>query len=267
VGAPEPGRAGGRVALLRASFPERPALGTAVSRAILLRAAAGELPPTIRVARPGPVLAFGRQDAASRGYPDAVRAAREAGFEPVERLAGGRAAVFHEGTLSLSMAVPDHTPAARTEARFEGMAEVVRTALARLGLDARIGEVPGEYCPGAWSVNARGRSKLAGIGQRLISGAAHLGGVVVVTGAGRVRDVLVPVYRALELDWDPATAGSVELEVPGLDLETVERSLLTELAARYDPVESELDPETIALAERLEHEHRAPARRAPGLGN
>ena len=89
MGAPEPGRAGKRVALLRASFPDRPALGTAVSRAILLRAAAGELPPTIRVARPGPVLAFGRQDAASRGYLEAVRAAREAGFEPVERLAGG----------------------------------------------------------------------------------------------------------------------------------------------------------------------------------
>ena len=267
MGAPEPGRAGERVALLRASFPERPALGTAVSRAILLRAAAGELPPTIRVARPGPVLAFGRQDAASRGYLEAVRAAREAGFEPVERLAGGRAAVFHEGTLSVSMAVPDRTPAARTEVRFEGMAEVVRTALARLGVEARIGQVPGEYCPGAWSVNARGRSKLAGIGQRLISGAAHLGGVVVVTDADRVADVLVPVYRALELDWDPATVGSVEDEVPGLEPDPVERSLLDELSARYDPVESDLDPETIALAERLEHEHRAPARRAPGLSN
>jgi octanoyl-[GcvH]:protein N-octanoyltransferase len=266
VGAAELGRSGERVALLRASFPDRPALGTAVSRAILLRAAAGELPPTIRVARPGPVLAFGRQDAASRGYLEAVRAAREAGFEPVERLAGGRAAVFHEGTLSVSMAVPDGTPAARTEARFEEMAGVVRTSLARLGVDARIGEVPGEYCPGAWSVNARGRSKLAGIGQRLISGAAHLGSVVVATEAGRVRDVLVPVYRALELDWDPATAGSVEQEVPGLDVDAVERSLLDELAARYDPVDSELDTQTVALAERLEHEHRAPARRAPGLG-
>jgi octanoyl-[GcvH]:protein N-octanoyltransferase len=265
VGAPEPGRAGERVALLRASFPERPALGTAVSRAILLRAAAGELPPTIRVSRPGPVLAFGRQDAASRGYLEAVRAARGSGFEPVERLAGGRAAVFHEGTLSVSMAVPDGMPAARTETRFEGMAEAVRTALARLGVDARIGEVPGEYCPGAWSVNARGRAKLAGIGQRLISGAAHLGSVIVVRDAARVREVLVPVYEALELGWDPATVGSVEDEVPGVDMDGAEDSLLDELRRRYDLVDSTLDRQTIELAERLEPEHRAPARRPPGL--
>jgi octanoyl-[GcvH]:protein N-octanoyltransferase len=254
-----------QVALVRASFPRRPALGTAVSRAILLRVAAGELPPTIRLHRPGPVLAFGRQDVASPGYAEAVRAARAAGFEPVERLAGGRAAVFHEGTFSLSQAVPDTTPPTRTEERFERMAELVREALARLGIDARIGEVPGEYCPGTWSVNARGRTKLAGIGQRLISGAAHLGGVIVVRDAARVREVLTPVYRALGLDWDPATVGSAEDEVAGVEPDAVERSLLDELSARFDIAESELDPETMALAKRLEREHRAPARRAPGL--
>ena len=89
-------------------------------------------------------------------------------------------------------------------------------ALARLGVDARVGEVPGEYCPGAFSVNARGRTKLAGVGQRLISGAAHLGGVVVVRDSAGVRDVLIPVYEALGLEWDPETTGSVEDEVPGV---------------------------------------------------
>src|SRR5918996_299999 len=46
------------------SFPDRPAFGTAVSRAILLRVAAGELPETIRLGRPGRSVAFGRQDRA-----------------------------------------------------------------------------------------------------------------------------------------------------------------------------------------------------------
>jgi len=33
-------------------------------------------------------------------------------------------------------------------------------AFRRLGVDARVGEVSGEYCPGAHSVNARGATKL-----------------------------------------------------------------------------------------------------------
>ena len=90
---------------------------------------------------------------------------------------------------------------------------MITGALRGLGVDARVGEVPGEYCPGAYSVNARGAAKLAGIGQRMIRGGAHLGGVVVASGGGEIADVLRPVYRALELDWDPATSGSVTDEL------------------------------------------------------
>jgi octanoyl-[GcvH]:protein N-octanoyltransferase len=249
---------GGPVRLLRASFPDRPALGTAISRAILLRVAAGELPPTMRLHRPGAVLAFGRQDVHAPGYSEAVRAARDAGFEAVERLAGGRAAVFHPGTLAVSQAMADANPMARTEARFQTMAQAVAAALARLGVDARIGEVPGEYCPGEWSVNAHGRTKLAGIGQRIVAGAAYLGGVIVVRDAGRVRDVLVPVYQALGLDWDPATAGSVEDELGRADMDEAEEAVLAELGARYDLRETELDAGTMRLAESLEAEHLSP---------
>lgn len=224
----------------------------------MLRVAAGGLPPTLRLHRPGSELAFSRQDVVSPGYREAARAAREAGFEPVQRLAGGRAAVFHDGTLALARAVPDRNPAARTHARFEELAGILAQAISRLGVDARVGEVPGEYCPGEWSVNARGRTKLVGIGQRIVKGGAHLGAVVVVRGGARIRDVLVPVYEALGLEWDPETAGSVEDEVGPTDLAEVERAILEELNARYELVDSELDPETLALAERLEPEQLAP---------
>ena len=135
-----------------------------------------------------------------------------------------------------------------THERFESIAGLVAAALARLGVDARVGEVPREYCPGAWSVNARGRTKLAGIGQRLIAGGAHAGGVLVVTGSELLRDALVPVYAALELDWDPATAGSVEDEVPGIGLDDAEEAILAELGERFELVEAELDPATLELA-------------------
>src|SRR5215210_2522410 len=129
----------------RESFATSPARSTAVARAVLMRVAAGELPATFRLHRPGRILAFSKQDAASPGFRAAVGAARAVDFEPVIRLAGGRAAVYHEGTLALSWAVPDHRPSARTEARFRELAELLRDALSDLGVDARVGEIPGEY--------------------------------------------------------------------------------------------------------------------------
>jgi octanoyl-[GcvH]:protein N-octanoyltransferase len=242
----------------REAFPAPAARSTAVARAVLVRVAEGDLPPTFRLHRPGRILAFSKQDAASEGFGDAVRAARAAGFEPVIRLAGGRAAVYHEDTLALSWAVADRRPSARTEARFRELAELLRDALGELGVNARVGEIPGEYCPGAWSVNARGKTKLAGTGQRLIAGAAHRGAVIVVGGTKLVREVLVPTYEALGLDWDPATAGSVEDEVAGVSVAQVEEAIIARLAERYELSDSHLDAETLALAERLESEHAVP---------
>lgn len=243
--------------LIHDSFPDDPALDTAVSRALLERVAAGALPETLRLARPGAMVAFGKQDAVGREYPKAVRAAREAGFEAVLRLAGGRAAVFHEGTIELAQATPEPDPRPGIHERFERSADLVTAALRGLGVDARVGEVAGEYCPGGYSVNAGGRTKLAGLGQRLISGGVHVGGVIVVDGADRVRDALVPVYRALGLDWDPATAGAVADEVPGTTVDDVLEALRGAYAERYRPVEGGLDEETLALARRLAPQHLA----------
>jgi octanoyl-[GcvH]:protein N-octanoyltransferase len=216
--------------LIRHSFPEEPELSTAISRTILRRVAAGDLPPTVRIHRPGREVAFGRQDVASPGYQAATEAARAAGFAAVERLAGGRAAVFHEGTIAIARAYGDPQPPKRTYARFEEMAELIAAALEGLGVDARVGEVPGEYCPGAYSVNARGTTKLAGIGQRMIRGGAHMGGVVVASGGREIADVLVPVYEALELDWEPSTSGSVADELGReVDPGEVEEALIAEL--------------------------------------
>jgi octanoyl-[GcvH]:protein N-octanoyltransferase len=130
------------------------------------------------------------------------------------------------------------------------MAELITAALRGLGVDARVGEVPGEYCPGAYSVNARGKAKVAGIGQRMIRGGAHLGGVVVAAGGDRIAEVLVPVYRALELDWDPATSGSVSDELGReVDPGEIEEALIAELGNRYELIDAELDEETLSLAE------------------
>jgi lipoate-protein ligase A len=236
--------------LIRHSFPDQPELSTAISRTILRRVAAGELPPTIRIHRPGNEVAFGRQDLASPRYEAAAGAARAAGFAAVERLAGGRAAVFHSGTIAIARAYPDPQPPKRTYARFEEMADQIAGALRGLGVDARVGELPGEYCPGAYSVNARGAVKLSGIGQRMIRGGAHMGGVVVASGGAEVARALEPVYEALELEWDPATSGDVSAELGRqVDPGEIEEALIAELAKTYELVDAELDEETLRQAE------------------
>ena len=258
------------IRLIEASFTDDGYLDTGVSSVLLRQVSNGEAGAAIRLHRTGPILAFGRLDRLRPGYRRAVELARAHGYEPVERLAGGRAAVFHEGTISFSHVVPTAAvPGAYrgTRERFTAMAETMAAALGELAVDARIGEVSGEYCPGEFSVNARGEAKLAGVGQRVLAGGAHVGGVVVVRGAGRIRAVLEPIYEALELDWHPATTGSVALEI-GDDDETIpndrpdpliERTmaaLRTTLSRTYDLIPTTLDETTLALAGNLAPTHQ-----------
>lgn len=243
--------------LLRDAFPDPATRDTAVSHAILRRVSAGLDPPTLRVHRPGDIVAFGPKDRLEPGYARAVEAAAALGFGSVQRLAGGRAAVFHLGSIAFSWAIPDPSPRLRIRQRFDEVAGIMAAAFRDLGVDARVGEVPGEYCPGEHSVNAGGRTKVMGVGQRVVLRAAHVGGVIVVGDAARIREVLVPVNEALGLAWDPATVGSLQDEAGPLPWEEAERAVLARFAERYDLQPSEVDAETLALARRMEPQHEA----------
>ena len=241
--------------VLEDSFSDDPAFDVAVSRAVMFRVARRELPETVRIARPAAVIAFAKRDALAPGYARAVQAAEAEGFGAVLRLAGGRAAVFHEGTLEVAHAAAATDPRAGIHERFRAEATLMCRALERLGVDARVGEVAGEYCPGRWSVNAAGARKLVGIGQRVVAGGSHTGSVIVVEDGDRVRRVLGPVYSALSLGWDPETVGAVDEEAPGATWATVRDALLAEYGARYELVSGSLDEETLALARDLAPEH------------
>ena len=222
----------------------------------MFRVAARELPETLRIAHPGTTVAFAKRDAVAPGYEEAVRAAREHGFEATLRLAGGRAAIFHDGTMEIGHAVPGDEPRAGIHERFERTAERLAGALASVGVDARVGEVVGEYCPGRYSVNARGAAKLAGIGQRVVGGGSHTGVVLVVEGEDRINAVLAPVYDALGLSWHPSVTGSVRSEAPSAGWTSVRDAVLTEYSREYALIDAEVDPETLELAKGLAAEHR-----------
>jgi len=255
-----------RILVHEDSFPERPAYDTAVSRALLMAVGEGRSPAALRLYEPGDAVAFSLLDRVQPGFRDAVAAARARGFDAVLRLAGGRAAVFTRETLGFAWCIPDPEPRARVTARFDEIAATIAAALQRLGVDARVGAVPGEYCPGDHSVNARGESKLMGVGQRIVRGAAHVGGVIVLGGSSRIRDVLVPVYERMGFAWDPASVGSLEDEIGAVSRAAVIDALLAELAKRHELERAPLAPGLLAAAENRESEHRLPGSGSDGKG-
>ena len=247
------------IQLTTEGFPGRPGMDIAVSRALLLAASDGDAPETFRLHRPGRVVAFGKRDTLEPGYEAAARESRRRGYEAVERLAGGRAAVFHEGTLAFSWSIPDPAPREGIGERFEALTTVVLGALSRLGIaDGRVGEIPGEYCPGTYSVNVGGTIKVMGVGQRLAKRAAHVGGVIVVTGSHELRDILAPVYERLALPWRPETGGALEDVADGLTLDDVERAVVDELSSTHRLTHSRLAAGLLEHAELLAPEHLAP---------
>lgn len=233
--------------------PSDPALDIARSHATLLRVARGELAPLPRVYRPAPAVAFGRLDGRRPGFPAAVRAARERGFAPVMRLAGGQAAAYDEASLVVEQFLGPGDAGTDLHARFADMTALLAGALRDLGVDAGVGELPGEYCPGEHSVHSRATLKVAGAAQRVVRGAAMVSAVVVVGHGAAIRDVLVAVYGALDVDWRPATAGSLDEHHPELTVDAVEGAILTALggAAPW-----RTDPATEALAAELVARHR-----------
>jgi octanoyl-[GcvH]:protein N-octanoyltransferase len=244
------------VRLLRDSFPERPALDIAISHALLTRVAAGALGATMRLYRPGPTLAFGRLDVLRPGFRRAGAAARAHGLEPVVRLAGGHAAAYDEDSLIYEEITPQPDVTAGLHDRFRDGAAVLAGALDDLGVDARVGEIPGEYCAGAYTVSASGRLKLVGVAQRAVRGAALLTAFVLVGGGDRVRAALVDVYDELGLAWDPRTAGALDDVLPGASIGAVEEALLA--AGGRELTVAALDEPTLELAHRLEARHRWP---------
>jgi lipoate-protein ligase A len=242
------------VELLRARHPRDPVLDAAITHALLRQVGAGERGPVARVFRPGPTLAFGRLDALAPGYAAARAAARDHGSTPLLRLGGGHAAGYDEGAVLVEVVRPIATIAEGIPERFAAITTLLVEALASLGIAARVGVLPGEYCAGDWSVNAAGL-KLAGTAQRSIRGASLVTAMVIAEGGARLRDTLTDVYAALDIVWRTGTAGAANDIVGALTAADVERALIATLAAHERLTAGELDAATLALAETLRPAH------------
>ncbi|WP_240689525.1 lipoate--protein ligase family protein [Brevibacterium sp. S111] len=198
-----------------------PVAELAFARVLLDSVKAGRRGATLRMYRPQPTLAFGARDRFLPGFTTAIEAARDHGFTPVLRSLGGRAAAYHPGSLVIDHIEPSDSFITNTNARFTGFGLDYVEVLRGIGVDARLGEIPGEYCPGEHSVNVAGRIKAIGTAQRVVSGAWLFSSSVVVEDPDPIRAVLTDVEAALGIDWDPTTGGSISEIHPEVTVDAV----------------------------------------------
>lgn len=187
---------------------------------LLREVAQGKRGPLLRIYRPAPTVAFGQRDTRAPGYEAAAQASCDAGFAPLIRKAGGRAMAYHPGSWVIDHVQPEKDAMLTHQHRFEHFANLFVEVFTRLGVPAAVGELPGEYCPGEYSVHGiatgegrfeKGRTvKLVGTAQRVVQGAWLFSSAVVLEDTEPIAAVTESVYKAMDLELDPRTIGSAQ---------------------------------------------------------
>ena len=201
-----------------------------ISVELLNGAVTGYFPERLyRSYRPARTVAFTMRERHLPGFAAAWEAASASGFTPVLRRTGGRVAAYDHSCLVIDVIEPATNQHAHRDS-FGRVAVAIAETLRGLGVDARVGPVPGEYCPGEFSVGARGRVKLVGIAQRVARDFRLISCVVAVDPAPQIAEVLARVNAELAFEWNPETCGSVVAENATLRFHTVESALRVALA-------------------------------------
>lgn len=195
--------------LVTTAHPDDPAREMALTEALLDATGRGERPEAVRVYRPGPTVAFGRSDRLRTGYEAARTAALAHGRTPVVRLGGGHAAAYDRDCVVVEVIRRRDDAAGGLEERFADLTALLIDALGGAGVTAEVGELPGEYCPGRFSLHLPNGPKVAGVAQRVTVRANLTTAVLVVAGGAGLRAAIVDVYAALGLPVDPRTAGAL----------------------------------------------------------
>jgi lipoate-protein ligase A len=192
-----------------------------------------------RIYRPQRTVALTSRDIATYGYDNALAQAENLGFTPVVRSPGGRAVAYHEESLVLDIMSQDPNPHGLINKRFEAIGEIFIETFDRLGISAKLGQVPREFCPGKYSVISE-NVKLVGTAQRIMRGGWLIGASVIVRNVAPVREVLGNVYRALDLDMDPTTIGALNEFDSTISVDDLGASLISTLKDHFEVMDIEL---------------------------
>lgn len=197
----------------------------------------------------GPTVAFSSKDLRSPGIVRATRIARDAGFAAVVRSPGGRMVAYDSGAVVIDHLTGSIDLRQAGRSTFSHHAEAHADVLRSLGdVDARVGEVEGEYCPGEYSVNVGGRIKIVGSAQRVTGTGALFSTVVQVRLPDVVRDVIVAVSESLGYAVRESSIGGLADVAPHLTAERVAEAFAADYRERLETVDAHLDPAVLAHA-------------------
>lgn len=187
----------------------------------------------LRFRRPRATAAFSPQDTTHPDYERIKDQALALGFEPIERGTGGKLTMFDEHALVITLIWPHPEPHLHTMQRYEIFSGAIASSLLKLGINARVGELRNEYCPGKYSINAEGRVKLVGIAQRMNRRCVHMGAIIAIERSRRACSAITEAYDAMGLPFDPATYGAVADLVPTLSYATACAAMRQSITADF----------------------------------
>ena len=210
--------------------------------AVLLRDAHASWREVVHVQRASrPTVAFSSRDLRSPGIVEATAVAREAGFAAVVRSPGGRMVAYDAGAVLIDHLTRSDELALAGSTTFADNAASHVEVLRGLGdLDARVGEVEQEYCPGEFSINVGGVAKVLGSAQRITGRTALFSTVLQVEMSARVRRVLQDVSAALGYPLRESSVAGLSDFLPGLTPDRVADALRADYVARLSLEPGEL---------------------------
>lgn len=233
---------------------ESPAAGYGYAATVFEQVASGERPAVFSISPSTLHVGVTRRDTHRPGFDEAVRAANREGYPVLVRGAGGGAIAGGPGTFGFSIIRPPEEGEdlrLGIRKRYDEAASIALAAFARLGVEAEMGEVSEEFCPGDQSVRVGGFEngmKLSGIAGRVTRRAASVGGIVLVSGEKELARILGLVYGAMDLPFRPASVGSLQRAGSAATLEEAMEAFATEAEERYGAKRVALDERTLEEA-------------------
>ena len=224
-------------------------------RTVFDQVARGTRPATVSITPSTRHVGVTRRDTFRPGFEDAVRAAGEMGYPVLVRSSGGGATAADRGTFGFSIIRPADENESRRgiRERYDEAAAFVLAAFSRLGVEAEVGEVRDEFCPGDHSIRVGDREdgmKIVGIAQRITRRATSVGGIVLVEGERELARVLGRVYGAMRLPFRSGSVGSLRRAGYEVGTQDVIEAFATEAERVYGAVRAPIGERTLGLASR-----------------
>ncbi|MEY4996898.1 MAG: hypothetical protein RLY59_302 [Actinomycetota bacterium] len=195
----------------------------------------------VRLYRPAPTVAFSGRETSLPGFAEAVGEAIAFGSEPVIRPAGGRMVALDQNWLVLDVITPEVGREIAHKDMFLAHGHTFVEMLTGLGIEASVGGVAGEYCPGDYSINARNTVKIVGTAQRVTRGARLFSASIPFHISPDVSQLFTRINALLNLEWNPHTLGSIEHEAPHCSIDELESAVVSHFAPHIDSERSLAD--------------------------